>query len=216
MIGAAAPQLTPALALAAYQAAMTNATKPPNVTFEYTQTRSGPKRVITEVHRVYRNAAGDERNETLSVNGSTVAPPISVVYHKRAWPYDIDKFTAAQSEYDFTLTGTSTVSGKPAYAFVAKAKAPGAFAIEALYLAVDTGLPLRERFTANAPACAGKGSIDFGAFAAYWLPATISVSCMPPDSPGAASQLQTATYRETIRFSNYSFPARMPPEIFGR
>ncbi len=219
---AATPQLPPALALAGYQAAMTNMHKPPNVIFEYTETRSGPTRVIAEIHRVYRDQAGDERNDTIAVNGSLVAPPITHVYRGRAWPYDADKFAALPADYDLTLNGMSLVAGKIAYGFAAKRKTLADFSIETLFLAVDSGLPVRELFTVSGPTCSGHGTIDFGAYASYWLPVSVAVVCSAPRpsavaaSPEAkgAGPLASPSYRETLKFSNYTFPARMPQEIF--
>ena len=212
---AAAAPLTPALALARYQAAMSNLRKPQNVVFEYAQTRSGPHRIITEIHRVYRDQSGDERNETISVNGSKVAPPITHTYHARPWPYDADKFAAMPGEYDLTPNGRGLVSGKSVYAYIAKRRAPASFSIEALYLAVDSGLPVRARFAVSGPTCSGHGSIDFGAFGSYWLPVSVAVGCGSLQAAALTGTPEPTQYRETLKFSNYSFPALMPQEIFN-
>ncbi len=184
--------------------------------FEYTRTRSGPTRVVTEDHRVYRDAAGHERNETIGLNGSPVVPPSVTTYARADWPYGVDKFFVDQSAYAVEPKGAALVDGRKAYTYAAVLKEPGAFAVTELDLDAYSALPLREKFTASNDACTAMGSIDFGRRGAYWMPTIVGVSCVAAgaDAPAVGS-LVPAPIRDTIRFTLYSFPTAIPPQVFG-
>lgn len=206
-----------------YQTLMPNIKQPLVMVFEYTRTRSGPTRVVTENHRVYRDAAGHERNETIAINGSPLAPPTVRTYARADWPYGADKFFVDATAYAVEPKGVELVNGHKAYIYAAVLKDPASFAVTELDLDVRTALPLRERFTATNGACASTGSIEFGRAGVYWMPTIVGVSCpLPAAAPATLSTAAAATAapatalnRDTIRFSAYSFPTAIPPQVFG-
>jgi hypothetical protein len=202
--------------LAKYALAMQTLKQPPNMVVEYTQTRTGPSRVITENHRLYRDAAGHERNETAAVNGVTATTPRVSIYTRATWSYGPDKFFVDPNAYQIALRGVMDVNGRKAYDYAVVLKDAGSFAVTDLQLDARTALPVREHFTAASATCAATGSIEFGSAGGFWLPRIVSVTCPQAVSPDAAVVTPaTATYRDTIRFSSYSFPAAIPAQVFG-
>jgi hypothetical protein len=202
--------------VARYRLAMQILKQPPNMVVEYTQTRSGPTRVVTENHRVYRDAVGHERNETTAVNGSTVSSPRVSIYVRPSWAYSPDKFFVDPDGYQIALRSIVEVDGRKAYAYSVVLKEAGAFAVTDLELDAHTAMPLREHFTATSSTCSATGSIDFGPSGGYWLPRIVSVTCPVVASPDqAVITPAVASYRDTIRFSSYSFPNAIPAQVFG-
>ncbi|HKW44019.1 MAG TPA: hypothetical protein VJN22_00090 [Candidatus Eremiobacteraceae bacterium] len=202
--------------LARYRVAIQVLKQPANMVVEYTQTRSGPTRVVTENHRLYRDGQGHERNEITAINGVPAIPAKVSIYTRSAWTYSADKFFVDPDLYQVALRGRLDVNGRKSVAYAAVMKDAGAFAVTDLELDPKTALPLRERFVAASPTCSATGSIDFGFSGGYWLPRIVSVTCPVVLSPDAAAAIPpTAAYRDTIRFSSYSFPAEIPAQVFG-
>ncbi len=194
--------------LGKYRAALAAHPLPPYMEFGYVVTRSGPGRIVTEQHRVYWTNDGDERNDTLSVNGTPLIPPASRILHRSTWPYDPVQFMVAADDYAATPAGVSLVNGRKAYAFILTKNAASDFMLTSLYVDVRTHLPLRETFAVTGDTCAGSGSIEFSGNGRYWLPSFVAVVCSVPEST------PPAVYKESIRFTGYSFPNTIPPDVF--
>ena len=219
---AAATALTALVALAAvpatstifdsYRVALASRKIPANMEFEYTVTRSGPNRILTEQHRVYWTAQGVERNDTIAVNGTPLVPPRSRLLRRTAWPYDVGQFAVSTDEYDVARSIIGSVAGRKAYVFTLTRSAQADFMVTSLYVDAGSRLPLRETFAVAGSNCQGSGSIDFLPTGAYWLPIFVSVVCTGP-AQGASP---APVYKEAIRFSNYRFPAAIPPDVFGQ
>ena len=195
--------LTP---LSAYHDAL--AALPPlgNIAFQYSEVRSGPTRTIEEEHSVYRSGDGNERNETVAVNGTPVVPALVRLSASDVWAYDVRRFDVDESEYNVMSLGVVTVTGKRALGFSTVRTTPGDFSITGLYLDLRSRLPLRETFEVQGGGCAGSGTIDFEPVAATWLPIAVSVSC----TVGSGGD----TFKESIHFSGYRFPRVIPPDVF--
>jgi hypothetical protein len=202
-----------------YQSRMLVLKQPPVMVFEYTRTRSGPTRVVTENHRVYRDEAGHERNETTAINGSPLVPPPFITYARTEWPYGVDKFLVDGDAYAVEPKGVDQVNGRRAYTYAVVLKEPAAFAVTDLELDVRSALPLRERFTASSDICDATGTIEFGRSGAYWMPTIVGVSCAlaaaPSQAAPASAAPSPAPIRDTIRFTTYSYPTAIPPQVFG-
>jgi hypothetical protein len=201
-----------------YQARMLLIKQPPVMVFEYTRTRSGPTRVVTENHRVYRDEAGHERNETTAINGSPLVPPPFITYARPDWPYGVDKFLVDANAYAVEPKGVDQVNGRAAYTYAVVLKEPAAFAVTDLELDVRSAMPLRERFTASSDTCTASGTIEFGRSGAYWMPTIVGVSCTVAAAPAqvtAAVAPSPPPIRDTIRFTAYSYPTAIPPQVFG-
>jgi hypothetical protein len=201
---------------ARYKIAIQTMKQPANMVVEYTQTRSGPLRVVTENHRLYRDAAGHERNETTAINGVPAVPAHVSMYTRATWAYSADKFFVDSDSYQVAPHGPVDVGGRKGYAFAVVMKEATAFAVTDLEIDARSALPLLERFVAGTPTCSATGSIEFGPAGGYWLPKIVSVTCAVVTSPDAAVLTPpAASYRDTIRFSSYSFPAAIPAQVFG-
>ena len=201
---------------ARYKIAIQTMKQPANMVVEYTQTRSGPLRVVTENHRLYRDAAGNERNETTAINGVPAVPARVSIYTRATWAYSADKFFVDSDAYQLAPRGPADVGGRKGTAFAAVMKEANAFSVTDLEIDARSALPLLERFVAGTPTCSATGSIEFGPAGGYWLPRIVSVTCAVVASPDAAVVTPpVASYRDTIRFSSYSFPAAIPAQVFG-
>jgi len=194
-------------ALTRYRVALTALPPLRNIVFRYTESRSGPTRALAEEHRVYRRADGEERNETIAVNGVEVVPAIVHYASKPIWPYDVRQFAVYTLTYNVLAQGQTVVSGKRAYGFSTVLTTPGDFAVTGLYLDVARYLPLRETFTVTGGDCRGNGSIDFAPFGPAWLPTTASVTCSVAQD--------NSTFKESIVFHDYAFVQVLPPDVFG-
>jgi hypothetical protein len=198
-------------ALDAYRAALTSRKIPAFMEFTYTVTRSGPGRIVTEQHRVYWTSAGEERNDTIAVNGTPVVPAPSQILHREVWPYDPAQFVVSADEYAATPAGMTMVAGRKTYAFALARNEPADFMQKSLYIDAKSFLPVRQTFAVSGGSCAGAGTIDFTATGPYWLPSFVSVLC----TELAAGASPPPIYKESIRFSGYQFPATIPQDIFG-
>jgi len=214
----AAPPSSALALFSRYQSRMLLIKQPPVMVFEYTRTRSGPTRVVTENHRVYRDEAGHERNETTAINGSPLVPPPFITYARTDWPYGAEKFLVDANAYAVEPRGVDQVNGRRAYTYAVVLKEPAAFAVTDLELDVRSALPLRERFTASSDICNASGTIEFGRSGAYWMPTIVGVSCTLAATPSQAAAAVAPTpppIRDTIRFTTYSYPTAIPPQVFG-
>jgi len=178
-----------------------------NVVFRYQESRSGPTHVREEEHRVYRRDDGEERNETLAVNGAPVVPAIVRLVSQPVWPYDVREFAVDTPEYAVLSLGATQVFGRRAYALSSVRTTPGDFAVTRVYLDALRFLPLREAFDVSGGSCAGSGTIDFAPADDRWLPTSVSVTCTV--APGGSE------FKESISFSDYTFPQTLPPDVFG-
>jgi hypothetical protein len=194
------------VALAAYRAAIASVPDPGDMIFQYTESRTGPARAIDEVHRVYRGADGDERNEMISVDGSPVVPAIVRFSTRPTWPYDVRRFEVDEADYNVLALGYQTVAGKRAIAYSTVRTTTGDFSITALYLDPVRAMPVRETFAVAGGGCSGSGIIDFGFVDGRWLPTDVSANCS--DAPGGAS------FKETIKFTQFVFPPSLPADVF--
>lgn len=192
--------------LAKYRALMSAFPKPANMVFTYSETRTGPSRIVSDVHRVYRDSAGNQRNDTIELNGSRLRPPQTQTYVHATWPYHADAFAARPADYDATFTGATLVNGRHAYVFTLKRHDSAAFAITQVTLDAATALPLRELFAVSSNSCTGDGTIEFSASGSFWLPSMVDVGCTMGGAGGAQ-------YKDTIHFADYSFPEAIPNDV---
>ncbi|MBC5825662.1 MAG: hypothetical protein GIW99_04270 [Candidatus Eremiobacteraeota bacterium] len=206
----------PAAALSEYRLAIAHLPRPPNMVFQYAQTRSGPVRVVTEQHRVYRNLVGKERNETISFNGVPIAPVIVRIFSRSPWPYFPDRFFVSGELYNAQFRGMTGRNRQRAYSFALARPTPADFSLTGLQIDALRYLPVRETFDVTAGNCSGPGWIAFGPVAKYWLPREIAVTCTSRNLPGTGLQTPAAVrFRESLRFSGWQFPPTVPSQVFG-
>ena len=195
-----------------YRTALAARVTPENMEFLYTVTRSGSQRIVTEQHRVYWTAAGLERNDTISINGTNLVPPRSKMLHRSEWPYDVGQFAVSSDDYTAEYSGKTIVGNRQAFVLKLTRATPADFTMKALYVDAITRLPLRQTFTVNGGDCQGDGVIEFLPAGGHWLPSFVSVICTANGQSASAATV----YKEAIRFSGYRFPAAIPPDVFGQ
>jgi len=203
---AAAPRFAIRL-LDKYRTLMAAFQKPPNMIFTYAESHGGASRIVTGTHRVYRDASGFQRNETLEVNGASLHPPRMQTFYRSIWPYHADQFAVDADAYGASFVGIATVNRRRSYVYSVKRFYPARFEITELALDPGSGLPLRERYAVTSAGCNARGEIDFAAAGAYWLPTFVSAQCYSADPKN------TVLYKDTIRFSDYLFPAAIPKDV---
>jgi hypothetical protein len=197
--------------LDSYREALATRKIPAFMEFGYTVTRSGPGRIVTEEHRVFWANTGEERNDTLAVNGTPVVPAPSEVLHRAAWPYDASQFVVSPDDYDAVPAGITLIAGRKAYAFALARSSSADFMLKSLYVDAKTRLPLRQTFAIAGADCEGSGAINFGPVGPYWLPTFISVVCTQAGSGASPAPV----FKESIRFTNYQFPSSIPADVFS-
>jgi len=190
-----------------YRSLMAVFQKPPNMIFTYTQSHGGASRIVTGTHRVYRDTSGFQRNETLEVNGSSLHPPRVQTFFRSVWPYHADQFAVDADAYGASFVGVATINRRRSYVYAVKRFYPARFEITELALDPGSGLPLRERYAVTSAGCSARGEIDFAAAGPYWLPTFVSAQCYSADPKN------TVLYKDTIRFSEYLFPAAIPKDV---
>lgn len=205
-IAAAAPA---ARLMDAYRGALQTLERPPFVEYVYTQTRSSPNRIVTEQHRVYRTQDGQERNDTIMINGTAIIPAVSRILRRSVWPYDVAQFAPPADEYDSFAVPSALVAGRRAFGFKLARRTSADFMLTNLYIDPRRFLPVRETFSVTGGDCAGDGIINFGPAGKYWLPTSVQVTCT------AQTQAGPAIFKESIRFSNYGFPSSIPADVFS-
>ena len=209
------PATGPDALVAQYRLAIQILKQPPNMVVEMRRRRR-PTRVVTEAIGSTAMPQASERNETTAINGLPVSHPKASTYSRPAWAYGADKFFVDPDLYQIAPRAAVEIGGRKAYSYAVVLKEAAAFAVTDLELDARDGLPLRERFVATSSTCSATGSIEFGRAGAYWLPRIVSVTCPVAASPDAAVITPAAaSYRDTIRFSSYSFPAAIPAQVFG-
>jgi hypothetical protein len=194
-------------ALAKYRAALATLTPEGAVVFQYVESRSGPTRALSEMHRVYRDEAGDERNETIAVDGEPVVPALVRITNSPTWAYDPREFAVDAADYDAMPLGSATIAGKKALSFSTVRSSVGDFSVTGLYLDPIRFEPVRETFDAAGDGCDGTGTIDFAIVDRRLMPTVVTVTCKV--MPGGS------TFQETIRFSDYRFLRSLPSGVFG-
>ncbi len=204
--GVVSPGMLAARALEKYHAAMASLGQPPNMVFTYAETRTGPSRIVTGVHRVYRDSAGDQRNDTMEINGSPIRPPLTRTYQRTTWPYFADEFSASAADYDAHFVGAATVNGRRGYSFQMKRHISAVFEVTELDLDTASGLPLRIGYAVQSGTCDGQGTLEYAPAGAYWLPTLATAEC-------ATGKSAEPSYKHTIRFSDYSFPVSIPQDV---
>ncbi len=197
------PAAAAAKALAQYHALMSALQKPANMVFTYSEVRTGPTRIVSGVHRVYRDKDGNQRNDTIAIDDSPVRPPETQTFVRAIWPYFPDQFDVPATDYDTTFAGTATVNGHKAFAFKTNRISPAEFAITELAIEPGTGMPVRELFTVATRDCDGSGQIEFTQVGQYVLPSSVSAQCT----------MGSDQFKHVIKFSDYSFPAAIPQEV---
>ena len=210
LLGAApAPSASPFLGsdevLLRYAKTLLAVPQPKVLSFQYNVEQAGAGRNLVQSHRVYRSGAL-ERDETLSVDGRNVSPPLVRISRNRLDRYAVRKLAPTADRYIFDFVTVRRNARHYDYVFRAVAKTPAAF--EVTYVTIDGArfLPNSIAFTTSAGKVRSSGSISFNRVDEYWVPTAATAVA----NVGVEEQA-----RERITFWGYRFPVSLPRSTFS-
>ncbi|HEV3087025.1 MAG TPA: hypothetical protein VGX96_07330 [Candidatus Elarobacter sp.] len=198
------PVLAPSAVIAKYAAAVAQVRDPRVFTVEYTLVQSGP-RTLEQTHRIFRSG-GDERDETLAVNGTRSSTPVVRIFRGRPYRYTVAALSPKPSAYEFTYAGPHRDGKHVDYVFDLTPKAVTAPALAFTQVTIDgvTFLPQTVSFTASRQR--GAGSVTFAKSEAFWV----------ARSATAQADVRGGVAHEQLRFSRWRFPKTLPRSTFDK
>jgi hypothetical protein len=195
--------LAPALVLARYKAGLATVARPKSLVYQYTVEQLGLQN-LEQAHRVYRSG-GNERDETLMVDGYTLQYPSIRIFRNRSDRYDIVAVAPRPARYSFAYSRVLAYAGGDSYVFRTVPLGTGAFAVSEIEIDGRTFLPSVVRFKIAGNGARGSGELRFGPSQTYWLVRQASVN---------AHLTRGASAHERITWSNYQFPSSLPASTF--
>ena len=200
---ATATPLAPDIVLARYQTALAGVKDPRVFTVEYTLEQTGT-RVLDQRHRIFRSG-GNERDETLAVNGKASSIPVVRIFRGRPYRYAVGRLAPRPAAYDFTYVGPHTTGKHVDYVFQLTAKTPAKdFALTAVTIDGVTFLPSSVAFATGSHA--GSGSVTFAKSERWWVASGAT----------ALARVPGGVARERLTFSRWRFPPQLPPSTFAQ
>ena len=202
LLAATAVALAPGTVLAQYEAALLLLDEPRVFTVEYTLEQTGT-RTLDQTHRIFRNG-GDERDETLAVNGARSKTPVVRIFRGRRYRYTVAALAPKPTAYGFAYIGPRKDGKHIDYVFALTPKGKPA-AVTFTEVTVDglTFLPRSVSFVTNAHD--GLGSVSFAKAGRYWVARSAVAQATVPG--GIA--------RERLRFARWRFPTSLPRSTFA-
>jgi hypothetical protein len=202
LAGVAPPSFDSQYVLRRYGVAIAAVAAPKVVVYSYTISQVGPVN-IEQRHRIYRSGTA-VRDETLSVDGIPLVRKM-VRFSHRDDPYTLARFAPPPDTYELLFVGTAKDGHHLDYVYDATPlnRSLAAY-VDRLTIDGVNFLPRAVHFHTSALDADGSGEIDFGPFGKYWMP-TIAV---------AQAHVKGKPARERIVWSDYRFPASLPPSTF--
>ncbi|HZO93947.1 MAG TPA: hypothetical protein VFB22_09245 [Candidatus Baltobacteraceae bacterium] len=198
---ASAP-LTPDAVLARYRAALATLSEPRVFAFEYTMVQTGT-RVLEQSHRVFRSG-GDERDETLAVNGTRSTEPVIRIFRGRPYRYRVAALAPRPDAYDFTYAGPHRDGHHLDYVFrLAPKVASRGFTFTQVTIDGLAFLPASVAFATAQHG--GRGSVSFRKAGKWWVVSGAT----------ASARVAGGTAHEEIAFVRWRFPASLPASTFS-
>ena len=194
--------LAPAAVVAKYAAALAALKEPRVFAVEYTLEQTGT-RTLDQTHRIFRSG-GDERDETLAVNGNRSVRPVVRIFRKRPYRYAVRALAPKPAVYAFAYAGPHRDGKHVDYVFDLMPKgARGAITFTRVTIDGVTFLPSTVAFATNAHG--GKGTVTFKKSSTWWVAAGATASARVPG--GVA--------HERLSFLRWRFPPSLPPSTFS-
>jgi hypothetical protein len=199
---ATAVPLAPDAVLAKYRSALAAVNEPRVFTVEYALEQTGT-RVLDQRHRIFRSG-GNERDETLAVNGKGSATPVVRIFRGRPYRYAVSRLAPKPDAYDFVYVGPHKSGKHLDYVFLLVPKTPAkAFTLKDVTIDGVTFLPSAVAFATGQHA--GAGSVTFTKSDRWWVASGATASAHVPG--GVA--------RERLTFSRWRFPPALPSSTFA-
>lgn len=200
---AAAALLEPEEVLGRYEAALAALHEPRVFAVEYTLVQTGARN-LEQTHRIFRRG-GDERDETIAINGTRTLAPAIRIFRGRPYRYTASAIAPRLSQYTFRYVGPARNGKHSDYVFRLTPKTQQA-PFTRTEVAIDglTFLPARIDFTSGLHH--GSGSVTFTKVQKWWVASSARASARLPGGGDA---------RERLTFSRWRFPASLPPSTFA-
>lgn len=203
LLAAAATLLAPPAVLAKYATALAALREPRTFVVEYTLAQSGA-RSLEQTHRVFRRG-GDERDETIAINGTRTTKPQVRIFRGRPYRYTVATLAPRATQYAFAYAGAVRAGRHVDYVFRLTPKSPaGAFARTEVRIDGITFLPTRVSFRTSAHG--GSGTIGFAKAEKWWVAQSATARARLADGRTAS---------ETLSFVKWRFPASLPASTFA-
>ena len=199
----AVPVLAPSAVIAKYAAALAKLRDPRVFTVEYTLVQTGP-RTLDQTHRIFRSG-GDERDETLAVNGTRSSTPVVRIFRRRPYRYTVAALAPKPSAYDFSYAGPHRDGKHVDYVFdlTPKTATPPSFTFTQVTIDGITFLPQSVAFAERRHG--GAGTVTFSKSEQFWV----------ARSAVAQATLPGGIAHEQLRFSRWRFPKTLPRSTFA-
>ncbi|MBV8333717.1 MAG: hypothetical protein JO192_13345 [Candidatus Eremiobacteraeota bacterium] len=201
-LGATPAELDSQYVLQRYALAIDTVTAPKAVIFTYTVSQAGYSNV-EQRHVIYRSGS-DVRDETLAVDGVALVRKIVRISH-RDDRYAIARLAPKAASYELLFLRTIKDGKRADYEYeatplIAMLDAP----VDRVTIDGRTYLPRDVQFTTRGPDAEGRAHVEYAAFGKYWMPVVAEVNAVVNGKPA----------RERIVWSDYRFPASLPPSTF--
>jgi hypothetical protein len=201
-LGAAPVQLDSQYVLQRYVVAIQNVAVPKTVVYSYTVSQVGPSN-IEQRHRVYRSGTS-VRDEIVWVDGMLLRRKI-VRFSHREDRYAVARFAPRPDTYQLLFLGTTRDGHHLDYVYEATPLThPSGAWVDRLTIDGQNFLPRAVHFHTSGPDAQGAGNIEFAPFGKYWMPVAAV----------AQARVKGKQAREFITWSDYRFPASLPPSTF--
>lgn len=194
------PALAPAEIVARYRAAVAASRDPRVFTVEYTLVQTGT-RTLEQTHRIFRSG-GNERDETLTVNGTRTKSPVVRIF-RRAYRYTVAALAPKPESYAFSYAGPHRDGRHVDYVFTLMPKgAPRSFAFTQVMIDGVTFLPSEVDFATSAHG--GRGMVTFAKHDRWWV----------AHGAAAVARVPGGVAHERLTFSHWRFPMSLPHSTF--
>ncbi len=198
----ATPPLAPETVLARYRAALATLSEPRVFAVEYTMVQTGT-RTLEQSHRIFRSG-GDERDETLAVNGTRSTEPVIRIFRGRPYRYRTSALAPRPGAYEFTFAGPHRDGRHVDYVFRLTPKAASrGFALTEVTIDGVTFLPTAVSFATAQHG--GRGTVTFHKSGKWWVATGAS----------ASARVAGGIAHEQIAFARWRFPPSLPPSTFA-
>jgi hypothetical protein len=202
-LGAHPAPLPGNVVLQRYATALAALALPKAISFDYTVEQLG-LRNLEQTHRVYRSGVR-ERDETVIVDGYTLGRPAIRIFSNRTYRYAVGSIAPALGAYAFDFAGVVRTNGGYGYVYRTEPHAAASFAVSEIEIDGRSFLPSIVRFRIAGDGARGSGSIVYGRSDMYWVVREARVNAHLSDGTAA---------HERIVWTNYQFPAALPPSTF--
>ncbi|HEV3195179.1 MAG TPA: hypothetical protein VGZ06_03500 [Candidatus Cybelea sp.] len=201
-LGASPAQLDSQYVLQRYALAIQAVAVPKVVVYSYTVSQVGPSN-IEQRHRVYRSGT-EVRDETVWIDGMELRRKI-VRFSHREDRYAVAHFAPRPDSYQLLFLGATKDGRHMDYVYEATplSRASGAW-VDRLTIDGENFLPRAVHFHTSGSDAQGSGNVEFASFGKYWMPVLAVAQARVKGKPA----------RELIAWSDYRFPARLPPSTF--